>query len=125
VDPNFDTANDMAGVARRMAQDSGLEVEIEVHGDRRTALPKADAVILSAAVEGARRWTMDRDILVRHGLPDQTGECGGVGGLLYALRSATLAVAALRHKHGVPIPDIRLLLFGTATVVRRGVAPWA
>lgn len=80
VDPNFDTANDMAGVARRMAQDSGLEVEIEVHGDRRTALPKADAVILSAAVEGARRWTMDRDILVRHGLPDQTGECGGVGG---------------------------------------------
>ncbi len=96
VDLDPAAAETMCACGRRMAADLGVACRLAALTDRRAALPGADAVILCAALEGARRWTMDYDILLRHGLPDQARECGGLGGLAHAVRSITLALAVAR-----------------------------
>lgn len=92
VDCRLEAAEAMAAFGRRLAQVSGVKATITAHSDRRAAMPGADVVILSAAIEGQRRYEMDRDVLVRHGLGDQARECGGLGGLMYSLRSIGLAL---------------------------------
>lgn len=92
VDLNQATLESIAGVGRRMAEDLRVPCCITTHLDWRNALPVADYVILSAAPEGARRWQMDYKILLRAGIPDQDRECGGLGGLSYALRTISLAL---------------------------------
>jgi alpha-galactosidase len=92
VDLNAEAGEVMAALGRRIASDVGAACAVTYTADRRTALPGADFVILSAAPEGARRWTMDRDILNAAGMPDQVRECGGLGGLSYSLRTISLAL---------------------------------
>jgi len=82
----------MAGVGRRMAAELGVDCTLNATAERRAALPGADFVILSAAPEGARRWRLDHDLLQAAGMPDQIRECGGLGGLSYALRTVSLAL---------------------------------
>jgi alpha-galactosidase len=108
VDLNLQAAEAMAGVGRRMAQDLGVACTVCATADRREVLPDADCVILSAAPEGRRRWQMDRDILVRAGMPDQVRECGGLGGLSYALRTISLALDICEDMAGL-CPRARLL----------------
>lgn len=52
--------------------------------------------MLTAEVQGARRWTADYEIIVRHGLSDQGRECGGLEGLIHSLRSIALAMDIAR-----------------------------
>jgi alpha-galactosidase len=92
VDLNLAVAEVMAGVGRRIARDLGVDCAVTATDDRRAALPGADAVILSAAPEGRRRWRMDYEIMVNAGVPEQVRECGGLGGLSYALRTVSLAL---------------------------------
>ena len=96
VDPDTELVSDMAGMGKAMAAAEGVEVRIEWTADRTAALPGADFVVLSAAIQGARRWRMDYDIMERAGIPGQARECGGLGGLSYALRSITLALGLCR-----------------------------
>jgi alpha-galactosidase len=123
VDLNLDAAEAMAGVGRRMAQDLGVACSVYATSDRRTVLPDADCVLLSAAPEGRRRWQMDRDILARAGMADQVRECGGLGGLSYALRTISLALdvcedmaALCPHAH---LLDVTNPMPRVVTAVRR------
>ncbi len=92
VDLDGEAAEIMAGVGRRMAEDLDVACRIAATTDRRTAMPGADFVILSASPQGAKRWKVDYEILKRLGMPDQARECGGVGGLSNALRSISLVL---------------------------------
>jgi len=96
VDVDADLAEAMAGVGRRMADDVGVSIALQATTEREKALPGADFVIHSAAVQGRRRWWMDYEILKDEGIPEQARECGGMGGLSYALRSVTLAMDIAR-----------------------------
>jgi hypothetical protein len=86
----------MAGLGRAMAAGEGVDVRLTAATDRRSVLSGADFVVLSAAVQGAQRWKMDFDVLSAVGMPEQARECGGMGGLGYALRSITLVSAVCR-----------------------------
>lgn len=92
VDLNGEAAEAMAGVGRRMAREVDANCEVWATTDRREALPGSDFVILSAAPQGAKRWWMDYEILDAAGMADQARECGGLGGLSYALRTISLAL---------------------------------
>lgn len=92
VDLDRDAAEAMAGVGQRMAREFGVDCEVWATTERREALPGSDFVILSAAPQGARRWWMDYEILNAAGMADQARECGGLGGLSYALRTISLAL---------------------------------
>ena len=96
VDPDEELVSAMAGLGKAMAAAEGVDVRIEWTADRAAALPGADFVVLSAAVQGARRWLVDNEIMQRAGIPGQARECGGLGGLSYALRSITLALGLCR-----------------------------
>jgi len=96
MDVDEEKAAVMARIAGRMARDAGIEVDIEPTADRRAALRDADFVTVSAAIEIRRRWEMDKEALRRHGIREILSECGGVGGLSYALRSAWLVLGIAR-----------------------------
>ena len=96
VDLDADLANAMAAVGQRMAQEVGVSIRIWSTTARRQALPAADFVILCAEVQGARRWSIDFEILKRWGIPDQARECGGVGGLGKSMRTIPLALEVAR-----------------------------
>ncbi|NIK75160.1 alpha-galactosidase [Paenibacillus castaneae] len=96
VDPNAEAVEAMAGAGRQIAAKLGVRAVIQSFTDRRAALPGADFVIVSASVQGARRWRMDYDLLSEAGMADQARECGGLGGLVNGLRSITLLLDVCR-----------------------------
>ncbi|WP_162463038.1 family 4 glycosyl hydrolase [Paenibacillus psychroresistens] len=96
VDPNLEAVEAMAGAGKRIAKELGVSVQISAVTNRREALSGADYVIVSASPQGARRWSMDYEILSELGMADQARECGGIGGMLNAFRSITLLIAICR-----------------------------
>jgi len=86
----------MRGFAENVANIHNKPIKITAETDRRLALPGADFVILCAAVQGQKRWETDRDILIRHSLPHQARECGGVAGLSCTLRQTVLVMGVAR-----------------------------
>lgn len=96
VDLDADMAQLMARVAEAMAREQGVEMTIGWTTDRQEALVGASYVTCAAATQIRRRWQMDREVLQRHGIREVTSECGGVGGLSYALRSIWLVLSVAR-----------------------------
>lgn len=108
VDPNTAVAENMAGVARRMAESVGADVRVDATADRIGALKGAHFVTNSAAVQLQSRYEMDRAVIAKHGLREIASECGGVGGLAYALRTVPLALG-IAHDMERHCPDAWLL----------------
>ncbi|WP_161881309.1 hypothetical protein [Deinococcus alpinitundrae] len=108
VDPNTEVAEHMAGVARRMAESAGADVRVDAAADRVSALKGAHFVTNSAAVQLQSRYAQDRAVIARHGLREIASECGGVGGLAYALRTVPLALGIARDME-THCPDAWLL----------------
>jgi len=96
VDVDPEILHTMQGVGRRMADEAGTGLPVSATMDRTHALPDADFVLLSAETEGRKRWLADYEVLKGFGLHDQGRECGGVEGLMHALRSITLAMGVAR-----------------------------
>lgn len=108
VDPDEEIAADMAGLARRMADEAGVSITASATSDRREALPGAHFVSTSVAIQGQRRWAMDREVTTRYGIDEIIGELGGVGGLSYTLRQVPLMLAICRDMEEL-CPDALLL----------------
>jgi alpha-galactosidase len=101
-------ADVMARIARRMAADAGTTLTIEATDDRAAALAGADYVTTSVAAQIRSRWETDKAALHRHGIREITSECGGVGGLSYTLRQASLLLD-IAHDMARLCPDAWLL----------------
>ena len=96
MDLDLEAAEIMAGIGRRMAGELKTGATVRATDNRRSALEGCNFVILCASPEGARRWKIDYEILDRHGMADQSRECGGLGVLSNSLRSIGLAMAVAR-----------------------------
>jgi len=90
MDVNEKMAETMAGIARRMAKEQGVEMLIEATSSREEALRDADYVSTSVAVGIVKRYGMDRSVIEKYNLNEISSECGGVGGISYALRAIPL-----------------------------------
>jgi alpha-galactosidase/6-phospho-beta-glucosidase family protein len=90
MDVNEKMVETMAGIARRMAKEQGVDMLIEATTSREVALRGADYVSTSVAVGIVKRYAMDRTVIEKYGLNEITSECGGVGGISYALRAIPL-----------------------------------
>jgi len=82
----------MKGYAEGMAAAEGVDIKISAETDWRRALPGADFVVMSAVVQGVKRWLSDYEILEKHGIAHLNRESGGVGGLSYTARSVAFAM---------------------------------
>lgn len=83
----------MTGLAARLNEASGWDVSLHATTERAEALPNADFVVTSIAVDRARTWRLDHELALKHGFASVLSENGGPGGLSHTLRSVPPMVA--------------------------------
>lgn len=96
VDIDRENLKRMAALARKMNSQCGTSYKIEATTDRREALPGAEFVINSLAVERNRLWKLDFEIPKKYGIRHTLGENGGPGGLFFTLRTIPLILDIAR-----------------------------
>ncbi len=79
--------NSMNGLAERMNQETGAELEVSQTIDPEEALSDADFVLVAIEVDRMRRWRLDWEIPFKHGIKQVIGENGGPGGLFHTWRN--------------------------------------
>ncbi|MCJ7732049.1 alpha-glucosidase/alpha-galactosidase [Candidatus Bathyarchaeota archaeon] len=79
--------NAMSGLACRMNDETGANLEINHAVDQEEALRDADFVLMSIEVERMKRWRQDWEIPFKHGIKQVIGENGGPGGLFHTWRN--------------------------------------
>jgi alpha-galactosidase len=77
----------MGGLAEKLNEASGWDVTLRTTPERVEALPGADYVVTSIAVDRDRTWETDHRLALKHGFPSVLSENGGPGGLSHTLRS--------------------------------------
>ncbi len=87
VDINMENLQRMYDLAVKMNEVSGLQLKIEKTTDRREALPNADFVINSIAIERCELWRHDFNVPIKHGVRHCLGENGGAGALFFTMRT--------------------------------------
>lgn len=96
----------MGKFARKLARDTGTNIEIEVTGDRREALEDSDYVLTTIRVGDS----YDRDIAIplKYGVDQSVGDTIGPGGVFKALRTAPVLLDICEDMEDVA-PDAVLL----------------
>ncbi len=79
--------NAMSGLACKMNDETGANLEVNHVVDQEEALRDADFVLLSIEVERMKRWRQDWEIPFKHGIKQVIGENGGPGGLFHTWRN--------------------------------------
>jgi len=92
VDVDADGLQLMRVLAERMNREWESGVRIEATTDRVRALPGADFVIVAVERERMKRWRMDWEIPLRHGLRQPAAENGGPGGFAHAARNIPIVL---------------------------------
>lgn len=85
-DINFESADIMAKVGRRIAELHGVSMKVEAFGDRKDALRNTDFVTTTIAVGAAAGWKADLEIPRKYGIHQTVADSVGPGGVLRALR---------------------------------------
>jgi len=96
VDTNPEALDLMTRFAQRLNQTLDAGLTIEATTDRWQALPEADFVITSVAVDRMATWKKDFVIPLKHGIQHVLGENGGPGGLSHTLRNVPLLLGIAR-----------------------------
>jgi alpha-galactosidase len=90
VDTNAESLDVMSRYAARLNEAFEQPFTVHCTTDRREALPGANFVIVSVAVDRMATWKLDWQIPLKHGVRHVLGENGGPGGLSHALRNIPL-----------------------------------
>ncbi len=96
VDIDQTNLDRMAGLARRLNQDTGMGLTIEATLHRRDVLAGADFVVSSIAIERCELWKQDFEIPKKHGVRHCLGENGGPGALFFTLRTLPMVMDIVR-----------------------------
>jgi alpha-galactosidase len=90
VDVNPEALALMTRLADRLNASADWGVSIHSTSERREALPDADFVVTSVAVDRIATWRADHALALSHGFASVLSENGGPGGLSHTLRSIPL-----------------------------------
>lgn len=96
VDLDRELAQAMATIGQRMAAAEGVRMTFAATDRREEALPGADFVTTSVAIQLKQRATTDWKLALKHGILQTQSECGSLGGLAYTLRSVPLVLGICR-----------------------------
>jgi alpha-galactosidase len=92
VDLNGDALGRMTRLAGRLNAAADWDVAVRSTPDRREALPDADFVVTSVALDRIATWRTDHALALSHGFASVLSENGGPGGLSHTLRSIPLVL---------------------------------
>jgi len=98
----------MKKLAELMNKKTGAKLKIEHTVDRKEALPGAEFIVMSIAVDRMNRWRMDWEIPFKHGIRQVIGENGGPGGLAHTLRNVPIIMEICRDIEDL-CPDALLI----------------
>ncbi len=112
----------IGSVANRMNETWEAGVKVETTTDRRRALPEADFVLVAIEVERMKRWQMDFEVPLKHGLRQPFSENGGPAGFAHAARNIALVTGICKDmrelcpdawffNYANPVPRITLAAF--------------
>lgn len=87
VDIDQGNLDKMYGLTCKINEHSGANMKIEKHLNRRDALPGADFVINSIAIERNALWKHDFEVPRKYGIRHPLGENGGPGALFFTMRT--------------------------------------
>ena len=87
VDIDAESLDLNTALARRMNEEWASGLTIEAAADRTDALPESEFVIVTLEVEREKRWRMDYEIPLKHGLRQPLAENGGPGAFAHAARN--------------------------------------
>jgi len=90
VDLDREALDLMAGVAKRLARETGIEPTISTHTDRREALDGSSFVLTAVAQQIRKRHAMDCAEIRKHAPREVPTEFGGIAGISYSLRQIAL-----------------------------------
>lgn len=90
VDINPENLERMYQLALKMNEASGMEMNIEKTTERREALPGAQFVVNSIAIERCELWKKDFQVPLKYGIKHCLGENGGPGALFFGMRTIPL-----------------------------------
>ena len=110
VDIDAENLERMYNLAVKMNEASGMELKISKTTQRRQALPGADYVINSLAIERCALWEHDFLVPLKHGVKHCLGENGGPGALFFTLRTVPLIIEICRDMEEL-CPDAWFLNF--------------
>jgi alpha-galactosidase len=98
----------MSALAAKLNEASGWQVTLHATTERAEALPAADFVVTSIAVDREETWKRDHELSLKHGFASVLSENGGPGGLSHTLRSVPPIVAIAKDIERLA-PDALLL----------------
>lgn len=99
-----------AALMRKQVTEAGASLRIEHTTDRRAALDGARYVVTSCEPHRVPFWIQDLAIPEKHGVEQWTGENGGPGGQIHAMRNITLFMSICRDMREL-CPDAWLMNF--------------
>ncbi|MEW6287581.1 MAG: alpha-glucosidase/alpha-galactosidase [Chloroflexota bacterium] len=92
VDVNQEYLTLMTNFFHKLNEMTGNPYIIESTTDRTQALPGADFVFISIAVNRNERWKLDWNVPFKYGVKHVLGENGGPGGLFHAMRNIPIVL---------------------------------
>jgi alpha-galactosidase len=110
VDTNAESLSVMANYASRLNEATHQPYHLHQTTDRAKALPNANFVIVSVAVDRLETWKLDWQIPLKHGVRHVLGENGGPGGLSHALRNIPILLGIAKDIERLT-PNAMLLNF--------------
>jgi alpha-galactosidase len=110
VDLNEEYLERMYQLALKMNAESGAGLVIEKTRDRLEALPGAEFVVNSIAIDRNRLWKLDFEIPRKYGIRHTLGENGGPGGVFFTLRTIPIIMDIIRDMEQL-CPDAYFINF--------------
>lgn len=110
VDINPEGLEAMASLARKMVAAAGADLTVEAATDRREALPGAEFVVVSIAVDREETWKLDFEVPIKHGVRHVLGENGGPGAFFHCARNIPPILEICRDMEEL-CPDALLINF--------------
>ena len=108
IDPQ--RADASAEVMRKLVEEEGSSMKVEVSYNQREALTGANYVVTSCEKNRVPYWIQDIEIPEKHGCYQLTGENGGPGGQIHAMRNITIFMGICKDMREV-CPDAWLMNF--------------
>ena len=116
VDTNPEMLDVMDRLCRRIVSETGADLRVEAHADRKKALPNADFIVLCFSNKGVDLRETETKIPAKYGILQPSGDSIGPGGLFRSIRTIPAVLEVCRDIEAI-CPDAWVFNYINPTAV--------